>query len=190
MTTDDTQHDDARRDETRRDERVDWSQLGRAAEDFARQVARDAARFAEKIEEHARDLARDVGREWRRSERRHRRHAHQDGSEEMRRVFADVRTLVDDVLDGVDDILGRFFPDRGEAAHQPPSPPTPPEPPRTPSPPEPPARGETRPWTAVVANRSGVCSACGSGIPVGAESFVRVADGEPEFRCSACGASH
>lgn len=171
--------DDTHRQENHREEHVDWNRLGRAAEDFARQVARDAARFAERVEEHARDLARDVGREWRRSERRHRRDRH-DGAEEMRRVFADVRTLVDDVLDGVDDIIGRFFHDPGEATHEPP------EPPATPAPPDAPGAAEMRPWTPVVANRSGVCSACGGDIAVGAESFVRVSAGEPEFRCSAC----
>jgi len=161
------------------DDHVDWSRLGKAAEEFARHVARDAGRFAERIEGHARDLARDVGREWRRAERRHHRHAGDEehsSSEETRRVFDDVRSLIGDVLDGVDELIARIFPSPADS---------PPETPRTPEPPQPP--GSDLAWTRVVANRSAICAVCGLPIAAGAEVSVRLTGGEPEFRCSACG---
>ena len=166
-------------------ESIDWTRLGRAAEEFARHIARDAARFAGRVEEHARDLARDVGREWRRAERRHRHHERgrewEGDSDEMRRVFADVRSFVGDVLDGVDELIGRVF------QGAPPEPPASPEPSVTPEKPDTPQTPDMQGWTRVVANRAAECSNCEAAIAAGSEVFVRLTGGEPEFLCAACG---
>jgi hypothetical protein len=150
MTTERTADD--RRDDP-------WDRVGRAAEVFARRMARDARTFAERIEEHAGDFARDVWREWPCGRAaRHRRHRERSAPD-VRAVFEDVRGILSDVAEGVDELLARLFPEASD-----------------------------EPWARVVANRDAVCGGCGSAIAAGAEAHVRRAAGRAEFRCVGCGA--
>jgi hypothetical protein len=154
-----------------RETRSEWSHVGRAAEDFARRVARDAIRFAERIEEHSREFARDLGREWRHG-RRHGRHAGWDdrsSAEEVRHIFEDVRGIFDAVIDGVDELVARLFPEAGQAAE-------------TARQPE-----ESPAWTRVVANREATCSGCQRLIAAGEDAYAQEADDGPVFRCATCG---
>lgn len=157
-----------RRDD--RDGEFHWEHLGRAAEDFARQVARDAGRFAERIERHASDLARDVGREWRRSHRHEGRRADRVEREDVRRVFADVRLVIDDVLDGVDHLLERIFPGRQTASDAPRD-----------------EAREARSWARIVANRDAACGGCGADIRAGDAAWSSEASEGIELRCLSCG---
>jgi len=155
-----------RTEETPRGGRDDvWEQVGRAAEDFARRVARDAGRFAERLQEHSSELAGDLSREWRRSRRRHHRHHDRarrcaTSSDDVRRVFDDVRGLVADVLDGIDELITTVFQRGGD---------------------EPAAE-----WARVVSNREVDCGACGLMLAVGEEILTRRAATGIEYRCLAC----
>jgi hypothetical protein len=154
-----------------RADRFPWESVGRAAEEFARQVARDATRFAERVEQHASELARDLGREWRRPHRREERHGRVHERDEVHRVFEGVRLVIDDVLDGVDQLLERLFPERA---------------------PRPKPEEETeneRPWSRLVVNRDGVCGRCGEDIAAGEEALARGSDEGLELRCLECGDS-
>jgi hypothetical protein len=130
-----------------------WEHFGRAAERFARRVADDAKLFAERVEEHVGDLARDVRREWR--EARPRDAA---SSDDVRRIFDDVRGIVRGVLDGVDELLSGLFREEGEAG-----------------------------WSKVVLNRDATCAACGKGLATGTEAFVRRDARGMQARCAECG---
>ena len=146
----------------RREDDSDWESIGRAAQDFARRVARDAGKFAERMEEHAGEFARDIKRDWRRAQRGYRHACHRAASApEVRRVFEDIRTVVADVLDGVDELIGRVFT-------------------------EPPADDE---WVHLVVNRDAVCGACAQTITAGDEAYARRTSEGREFRCRTCGAA-
>lgn len=150
-----------------RDERdAGWEHIGHAAEHFARRVARDAGKFAERLQEHAGEFADDVARDWRRARRdswRRCRRAYRHSEPEMRRVFEDIRTVLADVLDGLDEFVEGLFAEPRAAA----------------------ARGER--WTRVVANREATCAECSRSIAAGDEAWLsRTADGVV-FRCSTCG---
>jgi len=151
-----------------RDDPIDWARLGRAAEELAHHVARDAARFAQRIEEHAKDFARDLGREWRRNERRRHSFGCESDAQDMHRVFADVRSLLDDVLNGVDDLIDRLFPERRHEHGSAPE-------------------NDAASWTPIVTNRDATCGSCHASIAPGSEAFLRKTEGPPEFRCSLCG---
>ena len=143
-----------------------WEHVGRAAEHFARRVARDAGKFAERLQEHAGEFADDVARDWRRANRdtwRHCRRAYRHGEPEVRRVFEDIRTVLADVLDGLDEFIeGLFAAPRAGA-------------------------DEDRSWTRVVANREATCAECARSIVAGDEAWLRrTADGVA-FRCTTCG---
>src|SRR3989442_787681 len=106
-------------DESRHEARAGWEHIGRAAEEFARRVARDATKFAERMEEHAGDFARDAARDWRRAQRHFQRgcgHTWRVTEPEVRRIFEDIRAVLTDVIDGVDELIGRVFGEPGEAA--------------------------------------------------------------------------
>ena len=139
----------------------DWESIGRAAEDFARRVARDAGKFAERMEEHAGEFARDVARDWRRARRTY-RHAYQRAASapEVRRVFEDIRTVVADVLDGVDELIRRIF-------HEP-------------------SPADDEEWVRLVVNREAACSGCGDTIATGDEAHARRTATGREFRCLTC----
>ena len=140
----------------------DWESIGRAAEDFARRVARDAGKFAERMEEHAGEFAHDVARDWRRARRGY-RHACRRvaGAPEVRRVFEDIRTVVADVLDSVDELIERVFAESAPAADD--------------------------EWVRLVVNREVACGGCAQTIAAGDEAHARrTADGR-EFRCLTCG---
>jgi hypothetical protein len=136
-------------------------QIGQAGEEFARQVAHDAGTFARRIQRHAGDFARSVGRErWR--TQRHRRHVHHRhaAAPEVRRLFDDVRTIVTDVFDGLDVLLGRILP-----------------------------AAETAPeaaWERIVSNCSVTCLTCGRTIRAGEEIEVRRTTDRIDFRCLTC----
>jgi hypothetical protein len=150
------------------DDRADpWEQIGRAAEHFARRVARDACRFAAHLERHAGEFADDVARDWGRFGRDYRRgcrHSSPRASQpEVRRVFEDIRTVLTDVLEGVDELIDRVFAERTDPGEHPGS-----------------------DWTRVVTNRSGKCAACDRDILSGDEAFLRRTAAGMEFRCLAC----
>jgi len=144
-----------------------WERVGRAAERFARRMARDARTFAERLEEHAGEFARDVRREWPREwtcggYRAHRRERGPSAAD-VRGVFEDVRGILKDVADGVDELLAHLFPEATRT------------------------RPADEPWTRVVANRDAACAGCGTAIAAGAEAYVRRGAGGTAFRCVACG---
>ena len=91
-----------------------WERVGRAAEHFARRMARDARTFAERIEEHAGEFAREARREWACGghfrERRHRDRSAPD----VRGIFEDVRGILSDVTEGVDELIARLFPEASQ----------------------------------------------------------------------------
>ncbi|HVN84872.1 MAG TPA: hypothetical protein VMW17_08525 [Candidatus Binatia bacterium] len=151
MTTSDESRDDG------------WEHIGRAAEHFAQRVARDASKFAERLQEHAGELADDLSRDWRWARRRYRhscRRMYREASApEIRQIFQDIRTVLSDVLDGVDELMERMF-----------SPPSPTE----------------SEWVRVVANRDAECSACQRAIHAGDEAFVQRTAGSKRFRCLEC----
>ncbi len=135
-----------------------WAHVGRAAEHFARRVARDARRFAERIEEHAGEFAHDVARDWQRAGRESRCGDAPRSASDVRRVFDDVRGVMADVLDGVDELIGRVF--HSESEHD---------------------------WARVVHNREVTCGACGRATPAGGEGYVRRTTAGTEVRCLDCG---
>jgi len=144
-----------------------WEHIGRAAEHFARRVARDAGRFAERLQEHAGEFADDLSRDWRRARRAYRhscRAMYRDASPpDVRRIFEDIRGVLNDVLAGVDELIDRVFPETPESA---------------------PPDAE---WLRVVTNREATCSACNRSIAAGDEAHVqRSAEGK-KFRCADCG---
>jgi hypothetical protein len=140
-----------------RHRRTDWDRAGNAAEDFARRIARDAQRFGERVAEHATEFARDVAREWR----------HGAGfdpkpiSEDVRSVLKEVRGLVADVIDGVDELIGRVF--------------------------QPEAAGGPETWVRVVTSREVACAGCGRRIGAGEECHLHRSPGGRAFRCAECG---
>ena len=81
---------------------IDWANIGRAAERFARRVADDARHFAERVEQSAGDFARDVRRDWTATEGT-------EARDDIRRIFDDVRGIVRGVLDGVDELVSGAF---------------------------------------------------------------------------------
>jgi hypothetical protein len=129
-----------------------WEHFGHAAERFAKRVAEDAKLFAERVEEHVGDFARDMRREWRGT-------ASTDSADDIRRIFDDVRGVVRNVLDGVDELMSGLF--SKDAA------------------------GE---WSKVVLNRDANCAGCARGLSAGAEAWSRHGAGGAEFRCGDCGA--
>jgi hypothetical protein len=140
-----------------RQRRTDWDRTGTAAEEFARRIARDAQRFGERVAEHANGFAREISREWR----------HGPGfdtkpmREDVRGMLKEVRGLIGDVIDGVDELIGRIFHPGPEEA--------------------------TNTWSRVVTNREVGCIACGRRIGPGEECHLhRRAEGR-EFRCADCG---
>lgn len=145
-----------------RNDESDWESIGRAAEDFARRVARDAGKFAQRMEEHAGEFAHDIARDWRHAQRGY-RHAcrHVADAPEVRRVFEDIRTVVADVLDGVDELIGRVFTQPAAAAPD--------------------------DWTHLVVNRDVVCSGCAQTIAAGEEAHARHTGDGRAFRCRRCG---
>jgi hypothetical protein len=135
----------------------DWERAGSAAEDFARRIARDAQRFGERVAEHATEFARGVAREWRHGPSFDPRPI----ADDVRVVLKEVRGLVAEVIDGVDELIGRVFQ------------------------PEPAATTGT--WARVVTNRDVTCVACNRAIGAGEECHLhRMPDGR-EFRCLECG---
>lgn len=155
-----------------------WEHIGRAAEHFARRVARDASRFAERMEEHAGDFARDAGRDWRRA-RRDLRHgcgrAWRASEPEVRSIFEDIRTVLADVLEGVDELIAGMFNEAAEPGeHQA-------------SGDAPPSAGAEGGWVRIVHNRDAVCTGCTRTMAAGDEGFVRRTAEGVEFRCQACG---
>jgi hypothetical protein len=153
-------------DDTRHETWDGWEQVGRAAEDFARRVARDASRFAERLQEHSSELAHDVARDWRRARHRYRQDRAESScrsasADEVKRVFEDIRGVVAGVLDGIDELIDRVFPQ--------------------------PAADGTADWHKVVSNRDVSCSACGGAVAVGEEAYLRRAEAGVEYRCRSCG---
>jgi len=149
-----------------------WEHLADAGQHFARRVARDASRFAERLEEHTTDFAREMSHEWRRARRTHRR-AQRAPDADVRQVFDDVRTVLADIIDGVDEFVERIFRE-----------PRPTE--RTAAEPSEPAEAT---WTQMVSNRMATCGACGRTVEPGQEGFFRQAEDGISFRCVDCGIS-
>lgn len=156
MTTTDQAHDGEGAD-------YGWERIGRAAQDFARRVARDAGKFAERMEEHAGEFARDVSRDWHRVQRECRRARRHTAAPDVRQVFEDIRTVLSDVLDGVDELIEQLF--------------------------RAPAERPDADWVRVVLNRAATCGSCSREIGAGEEGFVRQRANDTEFRCVTCGAA-
>ena len=135
--------------------RGDWERAGNAAEDFARRIVRDAQRFGERIAEHATEFARDVVRDFRRGP------SFPTGpiADDVRGVLKEVRGLVAEVIDGVDELIGRVFHD------------------------VPPA--DT--WARVVTSREVECAGCHRRIGAGEECHLHRKRDDREFRCLECG---
>jgi hypothetical protein len=148
------------------DASASWEHVGRAAEHFARRVARDASKFAERIQEHAGGFAEDMSRDWRRARREYGRGCRRASryaaatAPDVRRVFEDIRAVLADVLDGVDELITGMF---GGVAEQ----------------------GDGV-WVRVVHNRDTTCAGCQRPIAAGDEGFVRRGAGGMEFRCAEC----
>src|SRR5262245_3267392 len=141
-----------------RHRRGDWDRTGNAAEEFARRIARDAQRFGERVAEHASGFARELRREW------HHGPGFDTGpmAADVQGMLKEVRALVGEVIDGVDELIVRFFQGgRGEAADQ--------------------------PWTRVVTNREVSCIACGRKIGPGEDCHLHRTAESREFRCTECG---
>lgn len=155
---------------SRHERHENWEHVGRAAEDFARRVARDANKFAERMEEHAGEFARDAARDWRRAQRHCRRAWQHMSGPEVRRVFEDVRSMLTDVLEGVDELIERVFGETPSDA----------------------ARGaDAEPeWTRVITNRDTTCGGCECRIGAGENAFVRHDGDTVLFRCVDCGTPH
>lgn len=138
-----------------------WESIGRAAEHFARRVARDAGKFAERMEEHASEFAHDVSRDWHRRRRHHRHAGRVEGEADVRRIFEDIRTVLADVLDGVNELIERVFATSGETPHE--------------------------DWVRLVSNRDSTCAGCGHTVAAGDEAYARRTGEGQEFRCLGCG---
>lgn len=132
-----------------------WSDIGRAAERFARRVGRDAGKFAERIQEHAGDFAENVSRDWRRTHPSD----HPDAAANVRGVFEELRRVLSDIVDGVDELIARAFPEPAD----------------------------TR-WTRLVSNRDASCAGCARAIAAGEEAYGRRTATGIELRCVTCGA--
>ena len=136
----------------------DWARAGSAAEDFARRIARDAQRFGERVAQHATEFARDVAREWRHGPSFDAR----PFADDIRGALKEVRGLVAEVIDGVDELIGRVFqPEPGTET--------------------------TETWTRVVTSREVACVACNRRIGAGEECHLHRLPGSREFRCVECG---
>ena len=146
-------------DDRWQDLREDWQVLGRAAEHFARRVARDARRFAARMEEHVGEFAGDMRREWRCGPGAGRHGQRRPPTEEVRRVFEDIRGVLSAVLEGVDEIITDVFSGSG---------------------------GEES-WTKVVCNHDATCESCARPIAAGSEAHVRGRASARRFRCLECG---
>jgi hypothetical protein len=126
---------------------------GDATGEFAQRIARDAQRFGERVAEHASEFARNVAREW-----RHAGFGTSRTADDVRGVLKDVRGLVADVIDGVDELLVRLV--RPE-----------------------PADG----WVRVVTSREVDCVGCRRRIGAGSECHLHRTREGREFRCAECG---
>ena len=144
-------HDDPR-------ERED---AGRAAEEFARRVARDASRFGERLAEHAGEFGRTLAREWRGD----RRSGTPWNGDDVRVVLREVRGMLSDIVDGVDELVERIFGRERPAGETPPA----------------------GAWVRVVTSREVTCAGCSRTIGAGEECHVRKATEARAFRCLACG---
>jgi hypothetical protein len=146
-----------------------WESVGRAAENLARRLARDASRFAERMAEHASEFASDVVREHHRTRRdlRHelRRAAKHMSGNDVRRVFEDIRSVVADVLDGVDELIERVFEGGDETRDT----------------------AADAGWVHLVHNRDATCSGCGRPIRAGDDGWARRTAEGTDARCAACG---
>ncbi|HUI24716.1 MAG TPA: hypothetical protein VL403_01430 [Candidatus Kryptonia bacterium] len=153
----------------RPDRDAGWEHIGRATEHFARRIARDAGKFAERLQEHAGEFAEDVSGDWRRARRayRHscRRMYREASASDVRRIFEDIRGVLSDVLEGVDELMQRVFTEPSDAKQP---------------------DGE---WVRVVANRDADCSACKRAIRAGDQAFVQRTPEGTRFRCADCKAS-
>ena len=135
---------------------------GHAAEEFAGRIARDAQRFGERVAEHASHFAREIAREWK----------HGPGydtrpmADDVRGMLSEVRSLVADVIGGVDELIVRIFQQPGDRPHE--------EGPAT--------------WARVVTNREATCGSCGKKIGPGEDCHLRRGTEVREFRCTDCGA--
>ena len=109
--------------------------------------------------EHATAFARTISREWR--SHRPADAAGRTSGEDLRDVLKDVRTIVTEVIDGVDELIGRVF--HGDADD---------------------AAGV---WLRVVTSRDAACGACGRKIEPGEDCHLRRLPGGREFRCVTCG---
>ena len=136
----------------------DREDIGRAAQEFARRVARDASRFGERLAEHAGDFGRTVSREW-----RSHGGAQSWNPDDLRGVLREVRGLLSDVVDGVDELVVRLFggpPIEREQA----------------------AGG----WRRGAAPREAACAQCGRPIAAGEERHERRTPDGYAARCLAC----
>jgi hypothetical protein len=140
----------------------DWEEIGRAAERLARRVARDASKFAERIQEHAGDFANEVSCGWQHRHRVRERSCRSGKTADVRPIFEDVRGVLSDIVDGIDEFISNAFRDRPGAA------------PRT--------------WVRVVSDRDTTCGRCGRSIAAGQAVYAGKAEGGELFRCVECGA--
>ena len=139
----------------------DREDIGRAAEEFARRVARDASRFGERMAEHAGEFGRTFAREW----RERRRPGTPWSGEDVRVVLREVRGMLSDLVDGVDEVVERFFGRERRTEET-----VPPE-----------------EWVRVVTSREVTCAGCGRVVGAGEECHVRKGPEGRAFRCLACG---
>ena len=139
----------------------DRDDVGRAAEEFARRVARDASRFGERLAEHAGEFGRTLARGW----REHRLSGASWRGDDVRVVLREVRGMLSDIVDGVDELVERIF-GRERSAE------------------EPPPAGR---WVRVVTSREVACVGCGRPVGPGEECHVRKGPEGRAFRCLACG---
>jgi len=137
------------------------SDVGRAAEEFARRVARDASRFGERLAEHAGEFGRNLAREW----RGHRRAGTPWSGDDVRVVLREVRGMLSDIVDGVDELVERLFVRERPTEDAPPA----------------------GTWVRVVTSREVTCAGCSRSIGAGEECHVQKAPEGRVFRCLACG---
>ena len=142
-------------------ERGERDDVARAAEDFARRVARDASRFGERLAEHAGDFGRTLARGW----REHRRSGTAWTGDDVRVVLREVRGMLSDLVDGVDEVVERIF--GVERATEGPA--------------------STDTWVRVVTSREVPCAGCARPIGAGEECHVKKGPDGRAFRCLACG---
>ncbi len=135
----------------------DWDRAGGAAEEFARRIARDAQRFGERVAEHATEFARNVAREWRHGPTFDTRPI----ADEIRGALKEARELVAEVINGVDDLIGRVF--------------------------QPESTESDGVWARVVTSREVACVGCGRKIGAGEECHLHRNRDAREFRCAECG---